>query len=123
MGMIPLFAISLLQYSQQWQASDVFRAAPIPGPALLCAGARQAVTSFITIPLAVLINTIVWFLPHESGELMLLLPGLISLPVFTLSPHIGGKAVPFSKAADEAKSARRGFDLFGMMFISIGLSL
>lgn len=123
MGMIPLFAISLLQYSQQWQAGDVFRAAPIPGPAQLCAGARQAVTCFITIPLAILFGAIVWFLPHESGELMLLLPGLISLPVFTLSPHIGGKAVPFSKAADEAKSARRGLDLFGMMFISVGLSM
>ena len=51
------------------------------------------------------------------------MPGLISLPVFTLSPHLGGKAVPFSKAAEDARSARRGLDLFGMMFISIGLSM
>lgn len=123
MGMIPLFALSLLQYSQQWQASDVFRVAPIPGPALLCAGARQAVTCFITIPLALLFGAIVWLLGHENRELALLLPGLISLPVFTLSPHLGGKAVPFSKADEEAKSARRGLDLFGMMFISVGLSM
>jgi hypothetical protein len=123
MGLIPLFALGLLQYSQQWQAGDVFRAAPVSGPAHLCAGARLAVTCFLTIPLAILIGILVWFLPHETGELALLLPGLISLPAFTLSPHLGGKAVPFSKAGEEARSARRGLDLFGIMFISIGLSL
>lgn len=122
MGMIPLFALSLLQYSQQWQAGDVFRAAPILGPAQLCAGARQAVTCFITVPLVVLFSVLIWFLPHEDGELALLLPGLISLPVFTLSPHLGGRAVPFSKSGEEARSARRGLDLFGMMLASIGLS-
>jgi len=123
MGMIPLFALSLLQYSQQWQAGDVFRAAPIPGPALLCAGARQAVTCFITIPLMLFFTAVVYFLRHTSSELPLLLPGLIALPVFTLAPHLGGKAIPFSKAGEEARSARRGLDLFGVILVSISLSL
>ncbi|EDY21792.1 hypothetical protein CfE428DRAFT_1038 [Chthoniobacter flavus Ellin428] len=123
MGMIPLFALSLLQYSQQWQAGDVFRAAPIPGPALLCAGARQAVTCFITIPLMVFFTAVVYFLRHTSAELPLLLPGLIALPAFTLAPHLGGKAIPFSKAGEEARSARRGLDLFGVILVSISLSL
>jgi hypothetical protein len=123
MGMIPLFALSLLQYSQQWQASDVFRTAPIPGPALLCAGARQAVTCFITVPLMLFFTAVVCFLRHTTDDLALLLPGLIALPAFTLAPHLGGKAIPFSKAGEEARSARRGLDLFGVILVSISLAL
>lgn len=123
MGLIPVFALSLLQFSQQWQASDLFRAAPIPGPAALCAGARQAVTCFISLPLALIFALLVLLMSHERTELALLLPGLVSLPIFTLSPHLGGRAIPFSKAGEEARSARRGLDLFGMMFISAILSM
>jgi hypothetical protein len=54
--------------------------------------------------------------------LPLLLPGLIALPVYTLTPHLGGKGVPFSKAGEEAKSARRGLDFIVVTFISIGMS-
>jgi hypothetical protein len=123
MGLVPVFALSLLQFSQQWQASDVFRAAPVPGPASLCAGARQAVTCFISLPLALIFALLVLLLSQERAELALILPGLIALPVFTLAPHLGGRAIPFSKAGEEARSARRGLDLFGMMFISAILSI
>lgn len=123
LGMLPLFALSLLQYSQQWQAGDVFRVAPIPGPAALCAGARQAVSCFLTLPLVLGIGALVLCLHHRIADLPLLLPGLIALPIFTLFPHLGGKAVPFSKAGEEARSARRGLDLMVVMLISVGLSL
>jgi hypothetical protein len=122
LGMIPLFALNLLQYSQQWQAADLFRVVPMPGPAPLCAGARQAVTCLLTLPLVLGFGVIVWCLPHQATQLLLLVPGLIALPVFTLYPHLGGGAVPFSKAGEEAKSARRTLDLFGVMIIAAGLS-
>ena len=32
LGMVPLLGLQMLQYSQQWQAADIFRAAPMPGP-------------------------------------------------------------------------------------------
>jgi hypothetical protein len=123
LGMIPLLALNLIQYSQQWQAADVFQVAPLPGPAQLCAGARQAVTCFLTVPIVIAFGIIVWCLHREMAGLALLLPGMITLPIFTLSPHLGGKAVPFSKTGDEAKSARRGLDFFVVMMISVGISL
>ena len=55
-----LLALNLLQYSQHWQASDMFRAAPMPGPAPLCHGARQAVFWFLTFPLLVLFGLMVF---------------------------------------------------------------
>ncbi|MEI9896183.1 MAG: hypothetical protein WDN28_20540 [Chthoniobacter sp.] len=122
LGMAPLFALNLLQYSQQWQAADVFRVAPMPGPAPLCAGARQAVTCFLTLPLVLGFALIVWCLHGETTNLALLLPGLITLPIFTLVPHLGGRSVPFSRAGEEAKSTRRGLDFFVVMLLSVSLS-
>ena len=53
LGLIPLLGLNLLQYSQHWKAADIFRAAPMPGPARLCDGARQAVLCWLTVPVLV----------------------------------------------------------------------
>jgi hypothetical protein len=108
LGMIPMLGITLLQYSQQWAAADIFRIAPIIGPAEVCAGARKAVTCFLTIPLVIVYALITILLSKDGKALALMLPGLIMLPVYTLIPNLGGAAVPLSEAAEEAKSARRG---------------
>jgi len=50
LGLIPVLGLTLVQYSQQWQAADLFRAAPIAGPAPLCHGARRAVLCLLTLP-------------------------------------------------------------------------
>ena len=122
LGLIPLLALNLLKYSQQWQASDMFRAAPMPGPAPLCHGARQAVCWFLTFPLLVLFGLMVWLLPGENLHLPLLLPGIIALPIYALIPCLGGKAVPLSLPNEEAKSAARGLSMIGVMLVSMALS-
>ncbi len=53
LGMTPLVALTILQYSQQWQASDVFRAAPMIGPAPLFHGARRAIMCIVAFPVIV----------------------------------------------------------------------
>ena len=52
--LVPMMAIGLLRYSQQWQASDIFRCALLKGPAALCHGARRAVLTFLAFPLFVI---------------------------------------------------------------------
>lgn len=121
-GMVPLLALNLLQYSQQWQAADLFRVAPMPGPAPLCAGTRHAVTCILTVPVTLAFTVLVWCLHRQTSQLALLLPGLLMLPVYTLFPQLRGRAVPFSKASEEAKSTRRGLDFFVMIFLSFGLA-
>jgi hypothetical protein len=113
LGMIPMMGVSLLQYSQQWAAADILRIAPIVGPAEVCAGARKAVTCFLTVPLVIIYALITYLLSRDERALALVLPGLIILPVYTLIPNLGGAAVPLSEAAEEAKSARRGFVYIG----------
>jgi ABC-2 type transport system permease protein len=121
-GVIPAFALSILQYSQQWQASDVFRSAPIPGPAEICNGARRAVMLLIGLPMTLAIFLIIWFLHSNVSEFELLIPGLIALPIYTMLPNIRGGAVPLSTPTEEAKSAQRGIALVIAMFASMGLS-
>jgi ABC-2 type transport system permease protein len=123
LGLIPLSALNLLQYSQQWQAADIFRVAPMAGPAELCHGARRAVICFLTLPLLALFGLVAFFLMRSDlSRLVLLLPGLIALPLFALIPGARGTAVPLSMPTEEAKSAGRGMHLLAAMLVSMAVS-
>jgi hypothetical protein len=122
LGMVPLFGLQLLQYSQQWQAADVFRVAPLCGPVAVCDGARRAVLCFLTVPMLLLTVLIVWLMRSNVTELLLLLPGVIALPVFSLVPTIGGQGVPLSQSTDASKAAGRGGKMILIMMVAFGLS-
>src|SRR5204863_6717541 len=122
LGLIPLQGLSFLQYSQQWHAAEIFRAAPIPGPAPLCHGARLAVLCVLTFPVLVLYGLILWLVGIKASHLALLLPGLIALPIYALVPCLGGKAVPLSLPTEEAKSAGRGIHMIAVMMVSFALA-
>lgn len=122
LGIIPLLGLDLLRYSQQWQASDIFRAAPMLGPAALFHGARWAVLCFLALPLVVLFGLIVWIMDRQTAELLLLLPGVIAMPVYALSAGLGGKATPLSLPTEEAKSAGRALTIMVGIAISAAMS-
>jgi hypothetical protein len=122
LGMVPLLGLQILQYSQQWQAADIFRAAPISGPAQLCHGARRAVLCLLALPMLLMVGLIVWLLRGDVSQLVLFLPGMIALPVFALIPNLGGKGVPLSLPTDAAKSAGRGLNMFLVMMIAFALA-
>lgn len=122
LGLIPLMALGLVEYSQQWQASDLFRSAPLAGPGAICNGARRAILLFLTLPALLVSILVVLAVQGFDGQLLLLIPGLISLPVFALWPSAIGRSVPFSKPAEESKSAGRGLTMMVVMFLSMGLS-
>lgn len=122
LGLIPLLALSMLQYSQQWQASDIFRVAPLRGPGPICHGARRAVLCFLTLPMLIAVGAVICLLHGLSSDFLMLLPGIVVLPVYALVPGLIGKAVPLSSPIEEAKSAGRGLTFIAVMFISMGLS-
>lgn len=122
MGLIPMLGVSLLRYSQQWQATDVFRAAPIAGPAPLCQGARQAVLCCLTLPLVLIVAAIMVLTQPNGSSVLLLIPGVIATPVFALVPSLSGKGVPLSQPGEEAKSANRGLSMIGVTMIAMALS-
>jgi hypothetical protein len=122
LGLVPMLALSLLQYSQQWQASDLFRVAPIAGPAPLCDGARRAVLLFLTAPFVILLGLCIWFFRRDLSVLLLMVPGLMTLPIYASIPCVRGQAVPLSIPTEEAKSARRGLTTLGTAFVSMALA-
>ena len=121
-GLVVLLGVSLLQYSQQWQAAEIFRLAPIPGPARVCDGARRAVLLFLALPLFAVIGVLSWYLRGGSAHLPLLLPGLMAMPIYAVVPHLRGRGVPLSVPGEEAKSASRGLHMIVVMIISMALS-
>jgi hypothetical protein len=121
-GLVPLLGVSMLQYSQQWQASDVFRAAPIFGPAPLCHGARRAILCFLALPLVAVFAIVACLIQADKSQLLLLLPGVIALPVYALISNLGGKGVPLSLPTDESKAAGRSLMMIAVIPISMAIS-
>jgi hypothetical protein len=123
LGLIPLLALNMLQYSQQWQASDIFRSAPMLGPAPIYHGARRAVLLFLTFPILIGMGVIIALLHGVNKELLLLLPGIIAVPIYSLVPGILNKAIPLSTPIEEAKAANRGLAMFAFILIAMFLSV
>lgn len=119
---LPLIALDLLQYSQQWQASDIFRVAPLAGPAELYHGARRAVLLILAFPAFAVILLIMWFVRRDVSTLLLFLPGLILVPIAGLLPALFRRGVPLSMPSEEAKSAKRSVKMFGVMILAAILS-
>jgi ABC-2 type transport system permease protein len=122
LGMVPLMALQFLQFSQQWQASDIFRCAPLAGPGAICHGARRAIMLVLVLPMMVLFTGIVWLMIDTPSHLLLLLPGIIALPVYAQLANVGGRAVIFSQPTDAAKSSGRGLMMFVTMIPAFGLA-
>lgn len=121
LGLIPLMAMNLLQYSQNWQAADLYRLAPVPGPGPFIHGAILAVGALLVVPGLIGMALVVCFLPNGPQNAAMLLPGLIAMPVYALVPGAIEKTVPLSKPAEEAKSAMRGALMFLLMISALAI--
>jgi hypothetical protein len=119
LGIAPMTAAKLLQYSQQWQAADLFRMAPVRGPGPLCRGATLAVQCVLTVPFLLAFFVMILMTRTHTEQWWLLLPGLISLPVYSMIPISDGEAVPLSRPGDEAKAASRGLVMLGATLASV----
>ncbi len=122
LGIAPLLGIDLISYSQNWTAAELFRIAPIVGPAPLAHGARRAVLCFLALPTVALFGAIAWFVSRDHTQIALLLPGLMAAPVFALVACRSGRGVPLSRAPEEAGSANRLLVMFGVMIPSFALA-
>jgi hypothetical protein len=122
LSVIPMMVLAQLQYSQQWQATDVFRAAPLRGPASICHGARQAILLFLAVPLVLAFGLIIWIAQRDVAQLWLLLPGSVAMPVFSLVPGLLGHGVPLSRPTEEAKGAARGLSMVAAMMVAFAIS-
>ncbi|HEX7879697.1 MAG TPA: hypothetical protein VF720_09825 [Candidatus Eisenbacteria bacterium] len=113
-GLIPMLALDTLRHSSQAPAAMLFRAAPLPGPAPFCLGARRAVTLLFGFPVLLALAAAIALLDSDPMHLLLLLPGLLLSPILTLFPCINGHAVPLSRPVDEGTQIARTIVLIAL---------
>jgi hypothetical protein len=119
--LIPMCALSLLRYSQHWQAADVFLITPTPGPGGIMIGARKAVEIFLTLPALLFMLAASLWIGGGLSQFTLLLPGILALPVYTRIGSLSSHSLPLSLPCEEAKSANRGWTVMFSMFSAIAL--
>lgn len=122
MGLIPMLALNILQYSQNWLAADLFRLTPLRGPGAISHGARKAVLLFLTLPMVLLTVIIAIALGAKPAQLIMLLPGVLMIPVFAMLPGAAGRCLPLSKPPEDAKAANRGLSMIGMIFVAMAIA-
>ncbi|MGA2871736.1 MAG: hypothetical protein ABSF34_21575, partial [Verrucomicrobiota bacterium] len=54
----------------------------------------------------------------QGGNMMLMIPGIILLPLYALIPGVVGRVIPLSQPIESAKSASRGLSMVGVMIVS-----
>jgi hypothetical protein len=112
--LMPMMTMGMLEMSQHWQAADVFRLAPVSGPAAITHGMRRAVLTLLAFPMLV-VYVALTLMFASATDLVMLLPTLIALPVFAMIPCLGGQVIPFSRSPDNFKATMRMFYLVGSM--------
>jgi hypothetical protein len=121
LALVPMLALKLLQYSQNWQATDVFHVTPTPGPGALMIGARKAVSVFLVLPGLLVMGAFFVLITGGWGQLIYLLPGVLSLPIFGRVLALDGRFLPLSMPVEDAKSAGRGLKILLPMFAALGV--
>ena len=117
--LVPQMALEMMVVSQHWQAADVFRLAPVPGPAAITHGMRRAVLFFLAFPTILIYAALILSFGSPS-DLVMLLPGIIALPVFAMIPCLSGRLIPLSQPPNVYKATTRIIYLVGSM-VSAGV--
>ena len=121
-GIIPMLAVDLLRYSQQWQAADLFRVAPMSGPGPLWHGARRAVLCILGLPIVVVLGAISWVAAGGNSHILLMIPGVLALPVYAMMACVRADSAPLALSTEDAKAAGRGLTMIGAMVVSVFLA-
>ncbi|MES2706115.1 MAG: hypothetical protein V4726_05865 [Verrucomicrobiota bacterium] len=108
LGIIPLTAVSLLRYSEEYRGAELFRFAPLTSPAALFFGARKAAMVLVVLPVVVVWSVLLLVISRDASVLLLLLPGLIVAHVISLLPSVNSPFLPFSETQADSKSMGLG---------------
>jgi len=126
-GSLPLTALNIIQFSKDSDACDFLRLTPMRGPGPLVHGARLAVMTVLVAPSILLIAAISYVLVKSFPHfLLLLLPGILTTPVYAHLAGALGKSIPLSLPVEDSRSATRGLWIVAAMipsFIVSGLGL
>jgi len=123
LGWLPLQVMQMLEFSEHWRASDLFRFTPYGRWQPLYHGARKAGLALLAFPALLVLAGIIILFKRFDTRLLLLLPGVVILPVWSLVPGIMETWLPLSKPFDAKTQGQRGcITMAIVMGTSAGLS-
>lgn len=122
LSFLPFIALGMLRYSNQWQATDLFRVAPIPGPGPLCHGARCAALLILMTPVLLLVALFAGFLAPHPTDMLQVVPGLMLAPLWAVIACRNGRAVPLSLPSEDARAAGRSIGVLPPLIITMIVS-
>lgn len=119
LGWLPLTVMQMLEFSEHWRASEVFQFTPGGRWQPLFHGARKAGLVLLGLPALLTLTAIVLLFKRFDSRLLLLLPSVVVIPIWSLVPGITEAWIPLSKPFDAKTQGRRGCLL---MLIVMGVS-
>jgi len=119
LAIVPLQPMALLQRSEQWRATDLLRAAPLPHWAPLFHGARKAVMLWLVMPSAVLVVGLLWLLTKDEKVVRLGAVFAATLPLYSMVPAMFSAWLPLSLPNQAMQDVSQGC-LTAMLTVAIG---
>jgi len=113
LALLPLYAANIFQFSKDSEAFVFFHLSPMRGPGPLVHGARLAIMILLGVPSVLLLVILGYLVTKSPAHLVMLLPGILSMPVYAHLAGVLGKGVPLSRPPEDAQSGNRGLWMIG----------
>ncbi len=123
LAMVPVIVLEALRLSEDHEATELFRQAPLARPTALFQGTRKAIITVLCGPGLLLAIAAGAILLAHKRELALLVPGLLFMQVFSLLPALFGLYVPFAEPVENAsRGLRTTLTLFFFQLLSFAFA-
>lgn len=107
LAMVPVTVLEALRLSEDYEATELFRQAPLAQPGALFHGARKAVIAVLCGPALLLALIAGAFLLHDKAQLLLLIPGLLFMQLSSLLPSLFRLYIPFAEPVENVSRGLR----------------
>jgi hypothetical protein len=108
LGWLPLMGLQMLACSEHWRAAELFQLAPGGRWQPLFHGSRKAVLLLLVVPMLTVLSCMVVIFHGWSQSLLLLVPNVLLLPVWSLVPGLTEAWTPLAKPYDAKSQTQRG---------------
>jgi ABC-2 type transport system permease protein len=123
LAMVPVLVLEALRLSEDHEATELFRQAPLARPIALFHGTRKAIIAMLCLPGLLLALTAGAALLGDRRALVLVVPGLLFMQVFSLLPTLFRLYVPFAEPVENvSRGLRTSLTILCFQLLSFGFA-
>jgi ABC-2 type transport system permease protein len=123
LAMVPVMVLEALRLSEDHEATELFRQAPLVRPTALFHGTRKAIIAVLCLPGLLVGLSAGAFLLGDARELVLVVPGLLFMQVFSLLPTLFKLYLPFAEPIENvSRGLKTTLTILSFQMLSFGLA-